>query len=94
MTTVTVRDVLTLSALQESYVVAGERGLDRVVSGVNVIGAVRSWSDCCLKSPTTPITVIQGLAESAEIPHFKRWPIGLLFGKKSRAIVSLMIITR
>ena len=37
MTTVTVRDVLTLTVLQPSYVVAGERGLDRVVTGVNVM---------------------------------------------------------
>jgi purine catabolism regulator len=37
MTTVSVREVLTLTVLQESYVVGGERGLDRVVSGVNVM---------------------------------------------------------
>jgi purine catabolism regulator len=37
MTTVTVRDVLTLTVLHQSYVVAGGRGLDRVVSGVNVM---------------------------------------------------------
>jgi PucR family transcriptional regulator, purine catabolism regulatory protein len=37
MSVVTVRDVLTLTVLQESYVVGGRRGLDRRVSGVNVM---------------------------------------------------------
>jgi purine catabolism regulator len=37
MTTVTVREVMTLAPLRGSYVVAGAAGLDRVVRGVNVM---------------------------------------------------------
>ena len=37
MSTVTVREILTLPVLRGSYVLAGESGLDRAVSGVNVM---------------------------------------------------------
>ena len=37
MATITVREVLTLPVLRGSFVVAGENGLDRAVTGVNVM---------------------------------------------------------
>ena len=37
MAVVTVREAMTLAALQGTYVVAGRAGLDRAVTGVNVM---------------------------------------------------------
>ncbi|MCC6854953.1 MAG: PucR family transcriptional regulator ligand-binding domain-containing protein, partial [Microbacteriaceae bacterium] len=37
MSTITVREVLTLPVLRGTFVVAGQRGLSRAVTGVNVM---------------------------------------------------------